>query len=64
MPTKIYRLIGGNDSVAYWTMVESLVALQHLILIDVKYMEMMKTMNMKKLMMNLMKMVIMNLMEI
>ena len=34
-----------------------------LILIDVKYMEMMKTVKMKKLMMNLMKMVMMNLMK-
>ena len=38
-----------------------LVALQHLILINVKYMEMMNTVKMKKLMM---KMVMMNLMEI
>ena len=36
-----------------WTTVVGLVALQHLILIDVKYMEMMKTVKMKKLMMNL-----------
>ena len=41
-----------------------LVVLQHLILIDVKYAEMMKTVKMKKLMINLMKMVMMNLMEI
>ena len=38
-----------------------LVALLHLILIDVKYMEMMKIVNIKKLMM---KMVMMNLVEI
>ena len=38
-----------------WTMVVGLVALQHLVLIDVKYTEMMKTMKMKKLMMNLIK---------
>ena len=57
-------LVGGNDNVANWTMVVDLVALQHLILIDVKYMEMVKTMKMKKIMMNLMKMVMMNLMEI
>ena len=42
-----------------WTMVVGLVVLQHLILIDVKCMEIMKTVKMKKLMMNLMKMVMM-----
>ena len=47
-----------------WTMVVGLVALQHLIMIDVKYIKMMKTVKMNKLMMNLMKMVMINLMEI
>ena len=45
-------------------MVVDLVAVQHRILIDVEYMEMMKTVKKKKLMMNLMKMLMMNLMEI
>ena len=45
------------------TMVVGLVAVQYRILTDVEYMEIMKTVNMKKLMMNLMKMLMTNLME-
>ena len=45
------------------TMVVGLVEVQHRILIDVEYMQMPRTANMTKLMLNPMKMLMMNLME-
>ena len=54
VPTQIYWL-EEMIILQNWNMVVGLVALQHLILIDVKYREMIKTVKMKKLMMNLMK---------
>ena len=55
-------LVRENDNVAKFTVVD-LVVVQHQIPTDVKFMEIMKTMKMKKLMMNLLKMLMMNLME-
>ena len=48
-------LVRENDNVQNLTMVVDLVVVLRQILTDVKYMEMMKTANMKKLMMIIMK---------
>ena len=56
-------LVRENDNVAEFDMVVDLVVVQHHILTYVEYMEMMKIANMKKLMLNPVKMLMMNLIK-